>query len=330
MCLFLPSGRSDKASTAAIQFVSTLATAMSSSRRSAFERDDPPTIRERAPRRLPWGTGNRRAGAKQISDNTFHTSRTAISGPLLVEMLAPLGRRERSDAGRFAAASVMIGRSRAPCLPLALGGGALSRTGRKQEALPDEPLGTARTIVQVPSPTARGTHAVTPGQFSAKWRASELKESAATHSYFNDLCQMLGELTSTDADPAGDWYCFERGARKDTGGDGFPARVREAHVGEPPEGDLAHLAPHAGLDHEGPCGRRVDPQPEASRLECAGMRIGNRCNLWFSWRSDVDIRSPRPSWCRRGAGPWGRKSKRGGGVSTASAIVATCLHDPEP
>ena len=59
---------------------------------------------------------------------------------------------------------------------------------------------------------------MTPGEFIAKWRASELKESAAAQSHFNDLCQMLGEPTPTDADPAGEWYCFERGARKDTGG----------------------------------------------------------------------------------------------------------------
>ena len=32
---------------------------------------------------------------------------------------------------------------------------------------------------------------------------------------------LLGEPTPADADPAGEWYCFERGARKDTGGDGW-------------------------------------------------------------------------------------------------------------
>ena len=63
--------------------------------------------------------------------------------------------------------------------------------------------------------------AMTPGAFIAKWRASELKESAAAQSHFNDLCRMLGEPTPTDADPAGEWYCFERGVRKDTGGDGW-------------------------------------------------------------------------------------------------------------
>ena len=62
---------------------------------------------------------------------------------------------------------------------------------------------------------------MTPGEFIAKWRASELKERSASQSHFIDLCRMLGEPTPTDADPAGEWYCFERGARKDTGGDGW-------------------------------------------------------------------------------------------------------------
>ena len=63
--------------------------------------------------------------------------------------------------------------------------------------------------------------AMTPGEFIAKWRASELKERSASQSHFNDLCRLLGEPTPTDADPTGECYCFERGARKDSGGDGW-------------------------------------------------------------------------------------------------------------
>ncbi len=62
---------------------------------------------------------------------------------------------------------------------------------------------------------------MTPSEFIAKWRASELKERSASQSHFIDLCRLLGEPTPTDADPTGEWYCFERGARKDTGGDGW-------------------------------------------------------------------------------------------------------------
>ena len=34
---------------------------------------------------------------------------------------------------------------------------------------------------------------MTPGEFIAKWRASELKERSAAQSHFNDLCGLLGE-----------------------------------------------------------------------------------------------------------------------------------------
>ena len=71
------------------------------------------------------------------------------------------------------------------------------------------------------SPTARGFDTVTPGAFIAKWRASELKERSASQEHFIDLCRLLGEPTPAEADPAGERYCFERGARKDTGGDGW-------------------------------------------------------------------------------------------------------------
>ena len=62
---------------------------------------------------------------------------------------------------------------------------------------------------------------MTPGEFIAKWRASELKESSAAQEHFIDLCRLLGEPTPAEADPTGEHYCFERGARKDTGGDGW-------------------------------------------------------------------------------------------------------------
>ena len=62
---------------------------------------------------------------------------------------------------------------------------------------------------------------MTPSQFITKWRASELKERSASQEHFIDLCRLLGEPTPAEADPTGDRYCFERGARKDTGGKGW-------------------------------------------------------------------------------------------------------------
>lgn len=58
-------------------------------------------------------------------------------------------------------------------------------------------------------------------EFIAKWSASQLKERSASQEHFIDLCRMLGEPTPAEADPTGETYCFERGARKDSGGDGW-------------------------------------------------------------------------------------------------------------
>ena len=57
--------------------------------------------------------------------------------------------------------------------------------------------------------------------FIVKWKASELNERSAAQEQFIDLCRMLGEPTPAEDDPSGQRYCFERGARKDTGGRGW-------------------------------------------------------------------------------------------------------------
>ena len=62
---------------------------------------------------------------------------------------------------------------------------------------------------------------MTPEVFIAKWRAAELKERSAAQEHFIDLCRLLGEPTPAEADPTGETYCFEKGARKETGGDGW-------------------------------------------------------------------------------------------------------------
>ena len=66
-----------------------------------------------------------------------------------------------------------------------------------------------------------GSRSVIPGEFIAKWHASELKERSAAQEHFIDLCRLLGEPTPAEADPTGDHYCFERGAAKDSGGGGW-------------------------------------------------------------------------------------------------------------
>ena len=62
---------------------------------------------------------------------------------------------------------------------------------------------------------------MTPYAFIAKWRDVTLKERSAAQEHFLDLCRLLDEPTPAEADPTGATYCFERGARKDTGGDGW-------------------------------------------------------------------------------------------------------------
>ena len=62
---------------------------------------------------------------------------------------------------------------------------------------------------------------MTPAEFVRKWSDSELRERQASQSHFNDLCAILGVPTPTEADPKGDHYCFERGAEKVGGGDGW-------------------------------------------------------------------------------------------------------------
>ena len=62
---------------------------------------------------------------------------------------------------------------------------------------------------------------MTPNEFIAKWRSSALNERAASQEHFIDLCRLLGEPTPAEADPSGETYCFERGARMDTGRSGW-------------------------------------------------------------------------------------------------------------
>ncbi len=82
---------------------------------------------------------------------------------------------------------------------------------------------------------------MTPGEFIAKWRVSELKERSAAQEHFIDLCRLLGEPTPAEADPRGDHYCFERGARKDSGGDGWADVWKRNHFAWEYKGKHANL-----------------------------------------------------------------------------------------
>ncbi|MER9419854.1 class I SAM-dependent DNA methyltransferase [Mesorhizobium sp. M0306] len=82
---------------------------------------------------------------------------------------------------------------------------------------------------------------MTPQTFIAKWQNSQLKERAAAHEHFLDLCHMLGEPTPADADPTGQDYGFEVGASKTTGGNGFADVFKRNHFGWEYKGTKANL-----------------------------------------------------------------------------------------
>jgi hypothetical protein len=70
---------------------------------------------------------------------------------------------------------------------------------------------------------------VNASEFAAKWSVASVKESAGAKEHFADLCRMLGYPTPIEADPAGEWYAFEKGAEKTVGGDGFADVWKRGH-----------------------------------------------------------------------------------------------------
>jgi hypothetical protein len=58
-------------------------------------------------------------------------------------------------------------------------------------------------------------------EFIAKWRRVELRERQAAQEHFLDLCALLGQDPPAKADPKGESFCFERGAGKESGGEGW-------------------------------------------------------------------------------------------------------------
>jgi len=62
---------------------------------------------------------------------------------------------------------------------------------------------------------------LTPADFIAKWRPVDLKERSTAQTHFNDLCALLGIDDPIAADPTGEWFAFEKGASKTSGGEGW-------------------------------------------------------------------------------------------------------------
>ncbi|KAF0165905.1 MAG: N6 adenine-specific DNA methyltransferase protein N12 cla [Rhodocyclaceae bacterium] len=68
---------------------------------------------------------------------------------------------------------------------------------------------------------------MTPAQFIALWQNNPLTERAGAQGHFDDLCEMLGVDKPRDPDN----YCFERGAGKASGGDGWADVWKRGHFG---------------------------------------------------------------------------------------------------
>lgn len=62
---------------------------------------------------------------------------------------------------------------------------------------------------------------MTPKEFVEKWKEVDLKERTAAQSHFIDLCHLLGVPDPVTADPKGEWFTFEKGATKTSGGEGW-------------------------------------------------------------------------------------------------------------
>ncbi|MBB1076129.1 class I SAM-dependent DNA methyltransferase, partial [Rhodoferax sp. 4810] len=72
---------------------------------------------------------------------------------------------------------------------------------------------------------------MTPNDFINKWQGMTLNERAAAQAHFIDLCHLLNEPDPITADKTGDWFCFERGAMKAGGGNGWADVWKRGHFG---------------------------------------------------------------------------------------------------
>ena len=56
---------------------------------------------------------------------------------------------------------------------------------------------------------------MTPAEFKTKWAKVSAKESAAYQSHFDDLCRLLKVPPPLEADPTGEFFCFQKRVLKD-------------------------------------------------------------------------------------------------------------------
>ena len=68
---------------------------------------------------------------------------------------------------------------------------------------------------------------MTPEQFIALWKDNKLTERGGAQAHFDDLCDLLGVAKPRDPDN----YCFERGAKKASSGNGWADVWKRGHFG---------------------------------------------------------------------------------------------------
>ncbi|MFN4283785.1 MAG: class I SAM-dependent DNA methyltransferase [Alphaproteobacteria bacterium] len=82
---------------------------------------------------------------------------------------------------------------------------------------------------------------MTPEDFIAKWRNSELKEKQAAQSHFNDLCALLEVPNPAEEDQKGTSYAFEKAVKKPDGSQGYADVWRKDCFAWEYKGDLKNL-----------------------------------------------------------------------------------------
>ena len=86
------------------------------------------------------------------------------------------------------------------------------------------------------------TLAVSAAEFAARWRENARRERASSQEHFIDLCHVLGVPTPNEADPTGEWYTFDAGAKRtSTGRRGWADVWKRGHFGWEYKGAHADL-----------------------------------------------------------------------------------------
>ena len=140
------------------------------------------------------------------------------------------------------------------------------------------PAGNTRNTQETTIPTP-DPNAITPGEFIAKWRASELKERSAAQEHFIDLCRLLGEPTPAEADPTGD-YADDPRAIAIAGAARRLVELRDRWL-NPPEWVAWVEEPVPGYP------KRPVPHDEATAKELKKRTLTNLYNARPQWLADA-------------------------------------------